>query len=177
MTRSLIYYIDIADRAELDDFIKENNDTLIEIELRDLKELLDNAILQDDVEYTITEDDTKVTGIFTVAITRFYSDRVSHKIKEFNQKSFANTKKKFTPIELSPEGLEAIEMVSLDCTSSDGDKLWHSDSEIKIERDSTVTINGYKTTKLWDGTIHADKKPLRIKIRNICGDETIYTVE
>lgn len=171
--RVIVYYIDIIDRQDLDDFIKDNNDTVIEIELRDLKELLDNAILQDDVEYNVSEDPSKMVDIFAVAITRFYSDRVSHKIKEFNQKAMANSKKKFVPIELSLEGLEAIEMVSLDCTTAEENAPWHSDSEIKIEKDSTVTINGRKTNDFWDGTIHADTKPLRMKIRNICGDETI----
>ncbi len=52
--RVIIYYVDIIDRQELEYFIKDNNDTVIEIELRDLKELLDNAVLQDDVEYTIS---------------------------------------------------------------------------------------------------------------------------
>ena len=106
--RVIVYYIDIVDRQELDDFIKDNNDTVIEIELRDLKELLDNAILQDEVEYMLKEDPTKVVDNFTIEIKRFYSDRVSHKIKEFNQKSMANSKKKFTPIEMSLDGLEAI---------------------------------------------------------------------
>lgn len=174
--RVIIYYVDIIDRQEIEDFIKDNNDTVIEIELRDLKELLDNAVLQDNVEYTISEDPTKMVDVFTVAITRFYSDRVSHKIKEFNQKAMANSKKKFVPIELSLEGLEAIEMISLDCTTSEENAPWHSDSEIKIEKDSTVTINGRKTADFWDGTIHSDTKPLRMKIRNICGDETIINI-
>lgn len=175
--RVIIYYVDIIDRKELEDFIKDNNDTVIEIELRDLKELLDNAVLQDDVEYTVSEGPTKMVDVFTVAITRFYSDRVSHKINEFNQKAMANSKKKFVPIELSLEGLEAIEMVSLDCTTSEENAPWHSDSEIKIEKDSTITLNGRKTSDFWDGTIHSDTKPLRMKIRNICGDETIITLK
>lgn len=174
--RVIIYYVDIIDRQELEDFIKDNNDTVIEIELRDLKELLDNVVLQDDVEYTVSEDPTKMVDVFTVTITRFYSDRVSHKINEFNQKAMANSKKKFVPIELSLEGLEAIEMVSLDCTTAEQDAPWHSDSEIKIEKDSAITINGRKTSDFWDGTIHADIKPLRMKIRNICGDETIIKI-
>lgn len=163
----------MVDRQELDTFIKDNNDTIIEVELRDLKELLDNAVLQDDVEYELTEDFSKMVDVFTVAIKRFYSDRVSHKIREFNQKAMASSNKKFTPIGLSQEGLEAIEMVSLDCTSAEANAPWHSDSEIKIEKDSTVTINGRKTADFWDGTIRADSKPLRLKIRNTCGDETI----
>lgn len=174
--RVIIYYVDIIDRQELEDFIKDNNDTVIEIELRDLKELLDNVVLQDDVEYTVSEDPTKMVDIFTVAITRFYSDQVSHKINEFNQKAMANSKKKFVPIELSLEGMEAIEMVSLDCTTTEENAPWHSDSEIKIEKDSTITINGRKTSDFWDGTIYADTKPLRMKIRNICGDETIIVL-
>lgn len=174
--RVIIYYIDMVDRQELDDFIKDNNDTVIDVELRDLKELLDDAILQDDVEYTLTEDTSKIVDIFTVTITRFYSDRVGHKIREFNQKAMINSKKKFAPIELSQEGLEAIEMISLDCTTPELNAPWHSDSEIKIEKDSTVTINGHKTSDFWDGTIHSDIKPLRMKIRNICGDETIVII-
>ncbi len=175
--RVIIYYIDIIDRQELDDFIKDNNDTVIEIELRDLKELLDNAILQDAVEYTLSEDSTKMVDIFTVAIKRFYSDRVNYKINEFNQKAMVNSKKKFTHIDMSREGLEAIELVSLDCTNADPNAPWHSNSEIKIEKDSTVTINGRKTSDFWNGTIHADTKPLRMKIRNICGDETIIKIK
>lgn len=174
--RVIIYYIDMVDRQELDDFIKDNNDTVIEIELRDLKELLDNVILQDDVEYAIEENPTKIADIFTVSITRFYSDRVSQKIKEFNQRAFVSSKKKTPHIELSSEGLEAIELVSLDCSTAEQKAPWHSDSEIKIERDSTVTINGSKTTDFWDGTIHSDLRPLRMKIRNICGDETVIVL-
>lgn len=174
--RVIIYYIDMVDRQELDDFIKDNNDTLIDVELRDLKKLLDNAILQDEVEYTLTEDTSKMVDIFTIAITRFYSDRVGHKIKDFNQKAMVNSKKKFATIELSNEGLEAIEMLSLDCTTEDPNAPWHSDTEIKIEKDSTVTINGHKSNDFWDGTIHSDVKPRRMKIRNICGDETVINL-
>lgn len=174
--RVIIYYIDMVDRQELDTYIKDKNDTVIEIELRDLKELLDNAVLQDDVEFELTENPQKMVDVYTVAIKRFYSDRVSHKILEFNQKAMVNSKKKFSPIELSQEGLEAIEMVSLDCTTAESNAPWHSDSEIKIEKDSTVTINGRKTSDFWDGTIHTDTKPLRLKIRNICGDETIIVL-
>ena len=171
--RVILYYIDIADRQEIDSFIKENNDTVIDIELRDLKELLDNAILEDEVEYSVEENMAKIDDNYTVKINRFYSDRVSYKIMEFNQKSFANSKKGFVPIELSKEGLEAIEMISLDCTNADKNASWHSDAEIKIEKSSFITINGHKTSNFWDGEIHSNKKPLRMKVRNICGDETI----
>ena len=174
--RVIIYYIDIIDRQEIEDFIKENNDTVIEIELRDLKELLDNAVLEDDVEFSFEEDLSKMVDVYTVTIDKFYSDRVGHKIQEYNKKAMANSKKKFEPIELSQEGLEAIEMISLDCTNAGKSAPWHSDSEIKIEKNSTVTRNGHKTTDFWDGKIHSDQKPLRMKIRNICGDETLFNL-
>ncbi|MBQ1836178.1 MAG: site-specific DNA-methyltransferase, partial [Paludibacteraceae bacterium] len=76
----------------------------------------------------------------------------------------------FKQIEISPNGLELIEFLSLDCTANEGE--WHSDSEIKIDKLGYVIKNGQKTKTFWDATIHSEKKPLRLKIRNICGDET-----
>ena len=93
---------------------------------------------------------------------------------EFNNKNLLNSKKAFTPIQLSEEGLETIEFLSFDCTATDG--LWHSDSEIKIDKLGYVIRNGGKTKEFWDGTIRSEKKPLRLKIRNICGDETVWPI-
>lgn len=73
------------------------------------------------------------------------------------------------------EGLELIELISLDCTSSSG--VWHSDEEIKIDKLGYVINKGNKTDKFWDGKISYNKKPLRIKIRNISGDESIHIVK
>lgn len=86
----------------------------------------------------------------------------------------ASTKKPYKPIEISEEGLELIEYLSVDCTSAEG--VWHSDSEIKIDKNGYVIRNGVKTKEFWDGRICSEKKPLRLKIRNICGDETVWTV-
>jgi adenine-specific DNA-methyltransferase len=93
------------------------------------------------------------------------------------QKSFANSteKKPYKPITISDNGLELIEFISLDCISNEG--KWHSDSEIKIDKLGYVIFNGTKTKDFWDGTIKSDKKPFRIKIRNICGDETVWAIE
>ena len=93
-----------------------------------------------------------------------------------SSKAFLNSseKKPYKPIEISEEGLELIEFISVDCTAAEGE--WHSDSEIKIDKNSFVIINGEKTKNFWDGTVRSDKKPLRIKIRNICGDETVWEV-
>lgn len=51
-----------------------------------------------------------------------------------------------------------------------------SDSEIKIDKLGYVIRNGVKTKGLWNGTITSEKKPLRLKIRNICGDETVWEI-
>lgn len=50
-TKVVVYYIDIADREEIAQFIHEQNDTGIEIELRDLKNVLDNVVLEDTCDY------------------------------------------------------------------------------------------------------------------------------
>ena len=64
--------------------------------------------------------------------------------------------------------------LSLDCTAAQGE--WHSDSEIKIDKNGFVIRNGEKTKDFWDGTIRSEREPLRLKIRNICGDETVWEV-
>ena len=81
----------------------------------------------------------------------------------------ATAKKPFKPIEISDTGLELIEYLSLDCTAAQGE--WYSDSEIKIDKNGFVIRNGEKTKDFWDGTIRSEGKPLRLKIRNFCGDE------
>ncbi len=107
----------------------------------------------------------------------FLSDRVMQKISEFNQKGKLNSKEKkpFKPIEISEDGLELIEYLSVDCTAAEGE--WHSDSEIKIDKLGYVIRNGTKTKDFWDGTICSERKPLRLKIRNICGDETVWGID
>lgn len=75
-------------------------------------------------------------------------------------------------IEISEDCLELIEFLSVDCTANEGE--WHSDSEIKIDKNGFVIVNGNNTNEFWDGCIRSEKKPLRLKIRNICGDETVW---
>ncbi len=164
----IVYYVDITDEEDINKFIAEDDSTTVEIELRDLKTILDDVVVNDFVDFSIDKGDD-----YAVSINRFASDRVMQKILEFNNKAILNAAKgkKFKPIEISNEGLELIEWLSLDCTSKDGE--WHSDSEIKIDKKGFVIINGEKTSDFWDGTIHSDKQPLRLKIRNICGDESI----
>ena len=73
------------------------------------------------------------------------------------------------------EDLELIEWVNLDCTSAEG--AWRSDTEIKIDKKGFVTRNGQKTKMFWDATITSDRKPLRLKIRNIAGDESVLCLD
>ena len=177
--RVVVYYIDIIDRKEIEQFIKEQNNTLIEVELRDLKNVLDDVVVEDDVDFDLQQiqPEGNVFKVWQVCINRFFSDRVNSKIKDFNSKGqlqSEKSKKPFNPITLSEEGLETIEFLSLDCTSADTSSPWHSDSEVLIDRLGYVRKNGKDTKELWNGTIESEKKPLRLKIRNICGDETIY---
>ena len=45
--RVIVYYVDIDDRDDLERFIRQQNNTLIEIELRDLKAVLDDGTVLD----------------------------------------------------------------------------------------------------------------------------------
>lgn len=173
----IVYYVDITDEDEIRQFIKEDDSTDVEIELRDLKTVLDDVVIGDYAEYHIEENHDNLFGGFSVIIDKFISDRVMSKIDEFNHKAFLNSteKKPYKPIEISEEGLELIELLSVDCTSADGE--WHSDSEVKIDKNGYVILNGNKIKEFWDGSISSDKKPLRLKIRNICGDETVWKLE
>ena len=172
----IVYYIDITDEAEIQKFIKDDDSTNIEIELRDLKTILDDVIIGDYAEFHAEETHDDLFGGYAVYIDKFISDRVLSKIAEFNQKALLNSsaKKPYKPIEISEDGLELIEFLSVDCTATDGE--WHSDSEIKIDKNGFVIVNGNKTKDFWDGKIRCEQKPLRLKIRNICGDETLWEV-
>lgn len=172
----IVYYIDITDEAEIQKFIKDDDSTNIEIELRDLKTILDDVIIGDYAEFHAEKTHDDLFGGYAVSIDKFISDRVLSKIAEFNQKALLNSsaKKPYKPIEISEDGLELIEFLSIDCTAAEGE--WHSDSEIKIDKNGFVVVNGNKTKDFWDGKIRCEQKPLRLKIRNICGDETVWEV-
>lgn len=182
--RVIIYYIDIDNRKKLERFIKERGNPLITIELRDLKQVLDNVVAEDFAEWEVTEESTGLFNGWKIEIKQFQSDRVRQRIDEINQKNQLRVlkqkpkskEKTFTPILISDEGLETIEWISLDCTTAEKSAPWQSDSEIKIDKLGCVIKNGVKTTEYWDACIRCDHKPLRMKIRNICGDETVYNL-
>lgn len=185
--RVIVYYVDVEDIDGLKKFIdSENQQTLIEFELRDLKQVLDEVVMEDEAEWTLDEakNPLGMSMGWTLTMKAFHSDRVDRKVHDFNEigaqqanKKRANGKKaNFTKLKISDEGLETIEWLSLDCTNADKTATWHSDIEIRIEKTGTVTVNGTKTADYWDGTITSEEKPLRLKIRNICGDETIFVL-
>lgn len=182
--RVIVYYIDIDNREEIERFIREQGNPLVTIELRDLKQVLDNVVVEDLAEWEVSEESNGLFNGWKVEIKQFQSDRVQQKINEINQKNQLQVlqqkakgkEKTFTPILVSDEGLETIEWISLDCTAAEKDAPWHSDSEIKIDKVGYVIKNGTKTTEYWDTCIRCDHKPLRMKIRNICGDETVYNL-
>ena len=179
--RVIVYYVDIADRDEVERFIKEQNSTLVEVELRDLKGVLDSVVAEDDAEFEVAEIRAEggAAGGWRVAIKRFFSDRVRRRVEEFNGRGEQARRggKAFRPITLSEEGLETIELISLDCTSADPGSPWHSDAEIFIDRLGYARRDGVETKAFWDGTIASGRRPLRLKVRNICGDETVYPLE
>ena len=181
-----IYYINKIDDAELEKE-ERHRDLRIQIVKEPLRPYLAQTIELDKARW---EGPREVQdGCFTrwrIDLKWFFSDRVAKKIKDYNEISLAqvnkhnernpDSRKTFTPLRISEEGLETIEMVSLDCTSADSPE-WHADAEIKIDaKTSRMIINGVKTQKFWQGYIVSDERPLRMKIRNICGDETIFVL-
>ena len=181
----VVYYIDVEDIDELKAFINaENHQTDIDIELRDLKVVLDDIVLEDEATWTLSEVNDGLFNVWQVKMNTFHSDYLKRKIEEYNLKGEAQNAKKladgkksnFKRIEISDEGLECIEWLSIDCSNAAKDAPWHSDTELKIEKTGMVTLNGKKTQNLWDATIKSDKKPLRLKVRSICGDETTFVL-
>ena len=179
----IVYYIDVEDMEALRQFIHdENTQTDIEIELCDLKQVLDDVVMEDEATWTLSQVQEELFAKWQLKMLTFHSDYVMRKVLEFNLKGEQQHNKKkadgkkssFKRIEISDEGLECIEWLSVDCTNAQKDAPWHSDAEVKIEKTGTVTLNGTKTRQPWDCTITSDAKPLRLKVRNICGDETIY---
>lgn len=171
--KAIVYYVDVDDRKALEKFIKDNNATQTAIELKDLKEILHAIVVEDEVEIKTT----KTEEGFEIEITKFVSDRLNQKINDFNEKGnlqAINKGKKFSPITISEEGLELIEYLSLDCENAEG--VWKSSSEIKIDKLGYISVNGQKTKDFWDAKIRSNKKPLRLKIRNISGDESIINL-
>lgn len=183
--RVIVYYIDVIDMADIKAFIRENNDrTTIEVELRDLKQVLDDVVVEDEARWHVEETQDGLWCGWKVVMDSFHSDRVLRKIEEVNakgeqqafQQRAKGKSKDFTPVIISEDGLETIEWLSLDCHTAEKDAPWHSDAEIKIDRLGFVIREGTRTPDFWDGSIRCDHHPRRLKVRNICGDETVFVL-
>lgn len=172
ISKVVVCSVDITGEDEIKKMMKDydlrdSEGKPVQFVFKDLKELIDLIVSPDVVEYTIKEK----SGKHVLTFDRFISDALIQKVAEFNAKKKAKQK----AIQISDEGLELIEFISVDCTNADG--VWVSDHEIKIDKNGYMIINGEQTEQFWDGTITVSKKPLRIKVRSIAGDEVVVVAE
>lgn len=198
----IVYYVDSIPKQQREDYVHEQNIYVnIEVDFLDLKPKLDQVVVRDEADFTLQEvqPQGQMFPVWQLTMNSFVSDRVMQKIHAVNETRHAQYLKKlndyrdhieeyqqkgkkeptFTRIDISDEGLETIEWLSLDCEEADIDAPWHSSVEIKIDKTGCVIRNGKKTNALWDGTITTDdntRKPLRLMVRNICGDETVFVI-
>lgn len=73
----IVYYVDITDKEEIEKFIAEDDSTTVEIELRDLK-----TVLEDYAEFHIEKATNELFDGYIISIDKFISDRVQSKITE-----------------------------------------------------------------------------------------------
>lgn len=162
----IAYFVDIEDQPSLEEFARGN--TTVKVEFRDLKAFLHEVVDDDEIKHSVR----KTKNGYVTRIVEFRSDRLRQKIDEFNSKSEAvKGKGRAKLVQISEEGLELIEWLAVDCERAEGP--WRSSHEVKIDKLGRVAIDGEKTKTFWDGKIVSRKKPLRLKVRNIAGDETI----
>ena len=90
----IVYYIDITSEEEIKKFIRDDDSTVVEIELRDLKTILDDVVVGDYAEFHVEESRADLFGGWRVVVDKFLSDRVMQKIDEFNQKARMNATEK-----------------------------------------------------------------------------------
>ena len=86
ITKVIIFYIDLED--DVQQYLDTQDITLVKIELRDLKPILEQAIMPDIVEYSATETPE---GTHIITINSFLSDRLKTSIDNFNLKRQLNT--------------------------------------------------------------------------------------
>jgi adenine-specific DNA-methyltransferase len=157
--------------------IQTTRDCLIKIKSSfDMYEIKDSVSFYRNPVLTMDRIKSLIPGLKNEdSLDKFWEGTIK-RIKSFNLKSIQNDKRgKFKPIVISDNEMELVEYVSLDCTNSEGP--WTSDHEIKIEYTSKLTIDGVKTDDYWDGKVRASKMQKRMKVRNICGDETIFVIK
>jgi len=84
--------------------------------------------------------------------------------------------------ELRDAQIEAIETWLFLKIAGQSKPLWRLfaegffNSNEKIDKHGYVIRNGEKSKTFWDATVTLAKKPVRMKIRNIAGDESVFTL-
>lgn len=169
----VVYTIDIADPEACADWLAEHNPSGIAVELRDLKPLLGDVVLGDELQARVEP----VNGDgYRVVVERYYSDYLARKLTEVTMKKAlqptALHDKAATaalPVGLSVDGLECIEWLSVDCVAAEG--AWTSSAEAKVDVKNRLTVNGVRQPHPWDGSLLCQNVPKRLRVRNVAGDE------
>ena len=175
ITLARFYYIDLeVPASELEDIVRRENSTLVEVEFVDLKPYLGQAILRDEAEWELTEDREGLTPGWRLRLTAFRSDRLVKEMEEKNEPAgLQPSAKGRKAIKLSDAGLEGVEWVGVD-TRAEGP--WQSAAEVRIEPSGIAVRDGEKTKERWDATLFCEgpDRPKRLKIRSVLGDETVF---
>jgi DNA modification methylase len=154
--------------------IQTTRDRLVSKNAPFLIKEIDNGTLEkhkkiDDIEVEISFNEANFISPYTIKIKSIKDTDLRNRIETYNKRHIAS------PIKISNEGLELISFVSLDCSNYNG--VWVSDEEIKISKDGYTMVNGKETKTFWNGTILSFDEPLRIKVRDIIGNEIIYILK
>lgn len=154
----------------------ENTRSTVAVEFVDLKPFLEQAILQDDADWELTEDTEGLLKGWRLRLNAFRSDRLVKRVEEENgPAALQPSAKGRRAIALSDEGLEGVEWVGVD-THAEGP--WQSAAEVRIEPSGAVTRDGAKTKDRWDATLFCEgpDRPKRLRIRSVLGDETTFAL-
>jgi len=195
----VVYTIDVADPQACAAWLHDHNPTGIAVELRDLKPLLTNLVLDDELQAHVEPmaispqagpelppDALLPSGTdqprFRVVVQRYHSDYLARKLAEVVRKKALQPSAlvkqasqagqplaSSLPVGLSQDGLECLEWLSLDCEAADGP--WHSTVEVRIDMKNRLSQNGVRQSTPWDGTLLCATAPKRLRVRNVAGDE------
>jgi len=195
----VVYTIDVADPQACAAWLHDHNPTGIAVELRDLKPLLTNLVLGDELQAHVEPmaispqagpelppDALLPSGTdqprFRVVVQRYHSDYLARKLAEVVRKKALQPSAlvkqasqagqplaSSLPVGLSQDGLECLEWLSLDCEAADGP--WHSTVEVRIDMKNRLSQNGVRQSTPWDGTLLCATAPKRLRVRNVAGDE------
>lgn len=174
----VVYTIDIADPEACAAWLADHNPSGIAVELRDLKPLLGDVVLNDECTARV-EPPTPNQPLHKVVVEHYHSDYLAGKLAEVTAKKVlqpsamasaaGKAKAAALPVGLSADGLECIEWLSLDCTAAEGP--WTSAAEAKIDVKNRLILGGVRQSTPWDGTLLCADAPKRLRVRNVAGDE------